>query len=112
MYAIMGITGQVGGAVARALLADTKSVRAIVRDASKGRTWADRGCEVAPANINDAPSLSAAFQGAEGVFLLVSPNFDPSPGFPEAQLLEERRPGCSRKRGPVTALWNSRGRDE
>ena len=87
MYAIMGITGQVGGAVARALLANGKAVRAIVRDASKGRTWADRGCEVAVANINAPPSLSAAFQGVEGVFVLVPPNFDPSPGFPEAQAL-------------------------
>lgn len=87
MYAIMGITGQVGGAVARALLADAKPVRAIVRDAGKGRTWANRGCEVALANINEIPSLAAAFQGAEGVFVLVPPNFDPSPGFPEAQAL-------------------------
>jgi NAD(P)H dehydrogenase (quinone) len=87
MYAIMGITGQVGGVVARTLLAEGKSVRAIVRDAGKGRTWAERGCEVALANINDGPSLAAALQGAEGVFVLVPPNFDPSPGFPEAQAL-------------------------
>lgn len=87
MYAITGITGQVGGAVARALLADAKSVRAIVRDAGKGRAWADRGCEVALADINDTLSLSTAFKGAEGVFLLVPPIFDPSPGFPEAQAL-------------------------
>ncbi len=66
MYAIMGITGQVGGAVARALLADSKPVRAIVRDTSKGRTWANRGCKVALANINDILSLSSAFQGVEG----------------------------------------------
>lgn len=85
MYAIMGITGQVGGAVARALLADAKPVRAIVRDSGKGRTWADRGCEIALADINDTVSLSAAFQRAEGVFVLVPPVFDPSPGFPEAQ---------------------------
>jgi uncharacterized protein YbjT (DUF2867 family) len=87
MHAIMGITGQVGGAVARALLAGAKPVRAIVRDPGKGRTWADRGCEVALADINDTRSLSAAFQGMEGVFVLVPPNFVPSRGFPEAQAL-------------------------
>ncbi|HEY2082180.1 MAG TPA: NmrA family NAD(P)-binding protein [Verrucomicrobiae bacterium] len=87
MYAVMGITGQVGGAVARALLADGKSVRAIVRDAAKGRAWADRGCEVALANVDDPVSLSPAFRGAEGVFVLVPSSFDPSPGFPEAQAL-------------------------
>jgi uncharacterized protein YbjT (DUF2867 family) len=36
MYAIMGITGQVGGAVARTLLVAKRPVRAVVRDANKG----------------------------------------------------------------------------
>jgi uncharacterized protein YbjT (DUF2867 family) len=44
MYAITGITGQVGGAVARALLAARLPVRAVVRAAGKGVTWAERGC--------------------------------------------------------------------
>ncbi len=85
MYAIMGITGQVGGAVGRTLLAATQPVRAVVRDAGKGQAWADRGCEVALADVEDATSLTAAFRGAEGVFVLVPPNFDPSPGFSEAR---------------------------
>lgn len=89
MYAIMGITGQIGGVVARALLAAKRPVRAVVRDAGKGQVWADRGCEVALATIEDAASLAAAFGGAEGVFVLVPPNFDPLPGFPEAQAIGE-----------------------
>ncbi len=36
MYAITGITGQVGGAMARALLEAGQPVRAVVRDAVKG----------------------------------------------------------------------------
>jgi len=47
MYAITGITGKVGGALARALLADGQPVRAVVRAADKGHAWAERGCEVA-----------------------------------------------------------------
>ena len=35
MYAITGITGWVGGAVARNLLSKNQSVRAVVRDANK-----------------------------------------------------------------------------
>ena len=35
MYAITGITGRVGGAVARNLLSKNQSVRAVVRDANK-----------------------------------------------------------------------------
>ena len=49
MYAITGITGQVGGALARALLAADQPVRAVVRDAGKGDAWASKGCEVAVA---------------------------------------------------------------
>jgi uncharacterized protein YbjT (DUF2867 family) len=37
------------------------------------------------ATIEDPAALTAAFLGAEGVFVLVPPNFDPRPGFPEAQ---------------------------
>lgn len=101
MYAITGITGQVGGAVARTLLGTGKAVRAVVRDTAKGREWADRGCEIALANIEEAASLTAAFRGAEAVFVLVPPNFDPLPEFPEARAigatlksaLEAARPG-------------------
>lgn len=87
MHAIMGITGQIGGVVARALLASDQPVRAVVRDAAKGQAWSDRGCEIALATIDDAISLAAAFRGAESVFVLVPANFDPLPEFPEAQAI-------------------------
>jgi uncharacterized protein YbjT (DUF2867 family) len=38
MYAITGITGQVGGAMARTLLAQGKPVRAVVRNVEKGQS--------------------------------------------------------------------------
>jgi uncharacterized protein YbjT (DUF2867 family) len=85
MYAITGITGKVGGALARALLAEGQPVRAVVRDTAKGRVWAERGCEVALAEMQDAVSLAAAFKGAEGVFILPPSEFDPLPGFPAAR---------------------------
>jgi len=84
MFAITGITGNVGSVVARTLLDAGKSIRAMVRDRAKGAVWAERGAEVAVADINDAGALAAAFKGADGVFALVPPNFDPAPGFPEA----------------------------
>ena len=89
MYAIMGITGQIGGVVARTLLAAKQPVRAIVRDAIKGQAWSDYGCEVALATIEDRASLATAFREADGVFLLVPPSFDPLPEFPEAQAIGE-----------------------
>jgi NAD(P)H dehydrogenase (quinone) len=85
MYAVTGITGKVGGTVARTLLAGGKPVRAAVRDEAKGKFWANKGCEVAIASIGDADALTAAFAGADGVFLMTPPNFDPEPGFPETR---------------------------
>jgi NAD(P)H dehydrogenase (quinone) len=85
MYAITGITGQVGGTVARTLLAQGLPVRAVVRDAAKGRAWSERGCDVAVAAMDDADALARAFADTAGVFVLPPPNFDPEPGFPEAR---------------------------
>jgi uncharacterized protein YbjT (DUF2867 family) len=85
MFAITGITGKVGGETARTLLGARQPVRAVVRDARKGAAWAERDCEVALADIDDAASLAAAFKGTEGVFVLLPPRFDPKPGFPEVR---------------------------
>jgi NAD(P)H dehydrogenase (quinone) len=101
MYAITGITGQVGGAMARALIEAKQSVRAVVRDIAKGEVWAKQGCEVAVATMEDGAALGDAFKGAEGVFILPPNAFDPSPGFREALAvieavkhgLEMARPG-------------------
>jgi uncharacterized protein YbjT (DUF2867 family) len=84
MFAITGITGNVGGVVAQNLLAAGQPVRAVVRDAAKGEVWTQLGCELVQADINNAATLAKALEGAEGVFILVPPNFDPSPGFSEA----------------------------
>jgi uncharacterized protein YbjT (DUF2867 family) len=82
MYAITGITGQVGGAVARALLDAGHAVRAVVRSADKGAPWAALGCQVAVADNTDVEAMTAAFAGTEGVFILMPPTYDPLPGYP------------------------------
>jgi len=87
MYAITGITGQVGSAVAAALLAQGQQVRAVVRDPAKAEAWKARGCEIAIADINDVAALTEAFRGVEGVFVLLPPIFDPSPGFTEGKAM-------------------------
>jgi NAD(P)H dehydrogenase (quinone) len=85
MYAITGITGKVGGALAATLLAAGLPVRAVVRDATKGAAWAARGCEVALAEMEDATALTSAFAGAEAVFILPLSDFDPKPGYVQAR---------------------------
>lgn len=100
MHAITGITGKVGGAVARHLLSRGQRVRAVVRDAAKGRAWSELGCEVAVADMSDAAALARAFAGTSSAFILPPPVFDPAPGFAEAraviaavrQALEAARP--------------------
>jgi NAD(P)H dehydrogenase (quinone) len=86
MHAVIGVTGKVGGTVAKTLLAAGTKVRAVVRDGEKGRPWAAKGCEVAIASISDADALAAAFAGADGVFLMTPPDYDPEPGFPDTQV--------------------------
>jgi uncharacterized protein YbjT (DUF2867 family) len=85
MYAITGITGKVGGTMARALLAAGQPVRAVVRDAKKGEAWAALGCEIALAEMEDTAALTKAFIGAAAIFILPPSEFDPEPGYPEAQ---------------------------
>jgi uncharacterized protein YbjT (DUF2867 family) len=83
MYAIMGITGRVGGAIAENLLAQGEKIRAIVRNPEKAARWRDRGAEIAVVDGDDPDALASAFKGMDGVFLMVPPNFAPALGFPE-----------------------------
>src|SRR5580692_944490 len=84
MFAVTGITGKVGAAVARSLLSADQPVRAVIRDRSKGAHWAQLGCDIAVADLSDSEALTAAFAGTTGVFAMLPPVFDPAPGFPEA----------------------------
>lgn len=86
MFAIMGVTGQVGGAAARALLAAGHRVRAVVRDKSKAAAWAERGAEIAVAAVEDTAALKDAFAGTEGIFVMVPPDFAPQPDYPGARV--------------------------
>jgi NAD(P)H dehydrogenase (quinone) len=82
MYSITGITGKVGGELARTLLAAGEPVRAVVRDAKKGQEWAAIGCEIALAKMEDASALADAFTRNCSV---PPPEFDPEPGYPETR---------------------------
>lgn len=85
MFAITGITGQVGSEVAQSLLAAQKNIRAVVRNPDKAKSWQEQGCHLFVADMDDASALSKAFTGIEGVFILLPPTFDPSTGYNEAR---------------------------
>lgn len=67
---VCGATGRQGGAVARHLVADGWSVRALTRtpDSAKARTLAGLGMEVVGADMSDRSSLDVAMDGAHGLF--------------------------------------------
>jgi uncharacterized protein YbjT (DUF2867 family) len=63
MFLVTGLTGHVGGATARGLLARGRQVRALVRDTPKAAAWADKGVELVQGDWNDAESIAAALSG-------------------------------------------------
>ena len=85
MIAVTGITGKVGGQVARLLAAQGKRIHAVVRDARKASYWKEAGHEVYQAPIDDKDAVTAAFTGTEGASLMTPPNFDPEPSFPDTR---------------------------
>lgn len=89
MYAITGVTGQVGAIVAKTLLNEGHKVRAVIRNEEKGRIWKNMGCETVCADITDSEAFAEAISDAEGVFILIPPLFDPKPGFPEITRITE-----------------------
>jgi NAD(P)H dehydrogenase (quinone) len=73
MFAVAGVSGHTGKVVAETLLAQSKPVRVIVRDAAKGEEWKKRGAEVAVADLDDADALALALGGASAAYLLIPP---------------------------------------
>jgi uncharacterized protein YbjT (DUF2867 family) len=70
LIAVIGATGQQGGAVVRALQAGGQfKVRGLSRNPDKHRDLAD---EVVQADLNRPETLKAAFEGAHGVFLVTN----------------------------------------
>ncbi len=82
MFAVMGITGNVGGAIANTLLKHGKKVRGIVRNEAKAQAWKDRGVGLVVADYDN--NLVDAFTGVEGIFAMIPPNLTPEPGFPDS----------------------------
>jgi uncharacterized protein YbjT (DUF2867 family) len=70
LIAVVGATGQQGGAVVRALQAGNQfKVRALTRNPTKHHELAD---EVIQADLNRPETLTAAFEAAHGVFLVTN----------------------------------------
>jgi uncharacterized protein YbjT (DUF2867 family) len=70
--AVIGATGQQGGAVAAALLDRGAAVRSIARDAGRAEDLERRGAQVAEADLEDGEALRRAFDGVTAVFAMTT----------------------------------------
>lgn len=73
MYIIMGGTGHVGAATARALLARGAEVTILTRSAARAAHWRTLGADIVQADVEDVASLRAAFRRGRRAFLLNPP---------------------------------------
>ncbi|WP_405162832.1 NAD(P)H-binding protein [Nocardia sp. NBC_01499] len=86
MFVVTGATGRTGRVVVDELLRAGRAVRAIGRDSQGLAPLAAAGAEPFVAEPTDRAALTDAFTGAEGVYVLVQPNYIPdSPDFPAHQ---------------------------
>lgn len=74
-YAVIGGTGQQGGATARALLLAGARVRVLVRQPTSGKAedLAHLGAELVTADLDDPDSIRNGFAGTTAVFAMTSP---------------------------------------
>jgi uncharacterized protein YbjT (DUF2867 family) len=85
-YAVLGATGQTGGATARALLADGEAVRVVVRRPEVVSAWQAAGADVALADLDDADSMTRAFVGVDAAFIATPPELDAADPFAENRI--------------------------
>ena len=85
MFLVTGVTGKVGGATARHLLAHGERVRALVRSREKAADWMDQGVELVDGDWNDTAAIERALDGVDGAFVMLPAVWAPSPDFQEAK---------------------------
>jgi uncharacterized protein YbjT (DUF2867 family) len=73
MYAIIGVTGNTGSAVAQSLISLGKPVRAVVRRPEAGASFRQQGADVAMADLADTDALAAALSGVDGAYIMTPP---------------------------------------
>jgi dihydroflavonol-4-reductase len=65
---VTGATGNVGNAIARALIAEGRPVRALVRDPERARPLLPEACALVRGDVTDAASVASAFADVDSVF--------------------------------------------
>jgi uncharacterized protein YbjT (DUF2867 family) len=76
MYAVVGATGNTGGAVAEALLSAGKDVTVIGRGQTRLQPLVGKGAQAFVGSAADAQAMALAFSGAVGVYCMIPPRLD------------------------------------
>jgi len=110
IIAVTGATGAQGGGLVRAILADPDSgftVRAITRkpESDKALELSASGAEVVQADLDDASSLNAAFDGAYGAYCVTNywEHFSPEKEMAQAANLA----AAARAAGLQHVIWST-----
>lgn len=75
MFVITGATGNIGSKTADILLDRGEKVRVVGRSAERLRRFVDRGAEAAVGSLKDTAFVTRAFDGADGVFAMIPPDY-------------------------------------
>ncbi|MEV3938399.1 NmrA/HSCARG family protein [Glycomyces sp. NPDC049804] len=108
--AVVGATGQQGGGLAHAVLADRGSefgVRAVTRNpgSDKAKALAALGAEVVQADVDDEASVAKALDGAYGAFLVTNfwEHMSPQREYEQARNLAR----AAKSAGVKHAIWST-----
>ncbi|HUA01371.1 MAG TPA: NAD(P)H-binding protein [Candidatus Aquilonibacter sp.] len=74
MYVVIGASGHSGNIVAESLLEAGEQVRVIGRSAEHLQRLVSKGAEACICDLADRLALTKAFDGAEGVYVMIPPN--------------------------------------
>lgn len=90
MIVITGASGRTGRVATQALLAKGEKVRVVGRDAKKLAPLVALGAESFVGNVEDVPSMTAAFEGAAAVYLVLPEDITQQ----DLRALQERVSDC------------------
>lgn len=89
LYAVTGVSGRTGAAVAHNLLAAGKCVRVIVRDERQGNIWLKYGAEIMVADFNNVAALARALSGVQGAYIVSPPQYASNELFAQAKTMAD-----------------------
>jgi len=70
---VKGVTGQQGGAAAKALLQKGQKIRVMTRNPEKAAALAKVGAEVVKGDLTNQADVQSALRGVQGVFAMYIP---------------------------------------